>query len=164
MDLLGSAVVQAVWLLLSGDAEVWRVTWLSLRVSLTATAISLLVGVPLGTWLARRNMLELPILVEGEPSLLNVYHVLPVNPARSPRINGAGGEAFGRWLVGAEAQAAIGTYGQDRFGQPLFVPDAGRDETELGTSAQPSPIRYRGLAPRAAPVTQRSSVMLPAES
>ena len=52
MDLLGSAVLQGVWLLLSGDAEVWRVTWLSLRVSLTATAISLLVGVPLGSWLA----------------------------------------------------------------------------------------------------------------
>src|SRR5262249_10307503 len=52
MDLLGSAVVQGLHLLLSGDAETWQVTLLSLRVSLTATAISLLVGVPLGTWLA----------------------------------------------------------------------------------------------------------------
>ena len=52
MEVLGNAVVQAVRLLLSGDAEVWQVTLLSLRVSLTATAISLLVGVPLGTWLA----------------------------------------------------------------------------------------------------------------
>lgn len=52
MDLLGRAIVQAVGLLLSGDAEVWQITLLSLRVSLTATAISLLVGVPLGTWLA----------------------------------------------------------------------------------------------------------------
>ena len=52
MDILGSAIVQAVRLLLGGDAEVWRVTLLSLRVSLTATAFSLLVGVPLGTWLA----------------------------------------------------------------------------------------------------------------
>ncbi|MBX5489816.1 MAG: ABC transporter permease [Chloroflexi bacterium] len=52
MDLLGSAVVQAVRLLLSGDGETWQVTLLSLRVSLTATAISLLAGVPLGTWLA----------------------------------------------------------------------------------------------------------------
>jgi tungstate transport system permease protein len=52
MDLLGSALLKAASLLLSGDAETWRVTWLSLRVSLTATAISLVVGVPLGTWLA----------------------------------------------------------------------------------------------------------------
>ncbi len=52
MDVLGSAVVQALRLLLSGDAEVWQVTLLSLRVSLTATALSLLIGIPLGTWLA----------------------------------------------------------------------------------------------------------------
>ncbi|HZU07971.1 MAG TPA: ABC transporter permease [Chloroflexota bacterium] len=52
MDVLVAAVVQAVRLLLSGDAEVWQVTLLSLRVSLAATAISLLAGVPLGAWLA----------------------------------------------------------------------------------------------------------------
>lgn len=52
MDVLGSAVVQAVRLLVSGDAEVWGVTLLSLRVSLTATALSLLIGIPLGAWLA----------------------------------------------------------------------------------------------------------------
>jgi tungstate transport system permease protein len=52
MDLFASAVVQALRLLLSGDAETWQITLLSLRVSLTATVISLLVGVPLGTWLA----------------------------------------------------------------------------------------------------------------
>jgi tungstate transport system permease protein len=44
--------VQALRLLVSGDAEVWQVTLLSLRVSLTATALSLFIGVPLGTWLA----------------------------------------------------------------------------------------------------------------
>ena len=52
MDVLLSAVVQAARLLLSGDPEVLRVTALSLQVSLTATALSLLVGVPVGTWLA----------------------------------------------------------------------------------------------------------------
>ena len=52
MDVLGGAVAQALGLLLHGDAETWRVTLLSLQVSLAATAISLLVGVPLGTWLA----------------------------------------------------------------------------------------------------------------
>jgi tungstate transport system permease protein len=52
MDLLGSALLKAASLLLSGDAETWLVTWLSLRVSLTAVAVSLVVGVPLGTWLA----------------------------------------------------------------------------------------------------------------
>jgi tungstate transport system substrate-binding protein len=93
-----------------------------------------------GTWLARRGTLELAILVEGEQDLLNVYHVMPVNPAKSPRINAAGGQAFATWLVGPEAQAAIGEYGRDRFGQPLFFPDAGRGEAELGPSDQPSAV------------------------
>lgn len=39
-------------LLVSGDPEVLRVAGLALQVSLTATLLSLLVGVPLGTWLA----------------------------------------------------------------------------------------------------------------
>src|SRR5439155_10304203 len=44
--------VQALRLLLSGDAEVWRIAWLSLAISATATLISLAVGIPLGTLLA----------------------------------------------------------------------------------------------------------------
>lgn len=52
MDILLSAVTQAARLLVSGDPEVLRVAALSLQVSLTATCLSLLVGVPLGTWLA----------------------------------------------------------------------------------------------------------------
>jgi tungstate transport system permease protein len=43
---------QAIDLLVSGDKETWQIILLSLRVSLTATAISLLIGVPLGSLLA----------------------------------------------------------------------------------------------------------------
>jgi tungstate transport system substrate-binding protein len=84
-----------------------------------------------GTWLARQNTLQLPILVEGDVVLRNVYHVMPVNPARSPRINGPGGQAYAAWLVGPAAQAAISTFGVDRYGQPLFFPAAGRSEADL---------------------------------
>jgi tungstate transport system permease protein len=52
VDLLVGALGQALGLLLRGDAETWRVTLLSLQVSLVATGLSLLIGVPLGTWLA----------------------------------------------------------------------------------------------------------------
>src|SRR5262245_31362428 len=52
MDTLPVAVAQAARLLLSGDPQVWAVVALSLQVSLTATFLSLVVGVPLGTWLA----------------------------------------------------------------------------------------------------------------
>jgi len=52
MDLLLTGTKQAFWLLLSGDPEVWRITILSLQISLSATLISLLLGIPLGTYLA----------------------------------------------------------------------------------------------------------------
>lgn len=52
MDLIVDGVVRAVGLLLRGDPEILRVTWLSLLVSATATLLCLLVGVPLGTALA----------------------------------------------------------------------------------------------------------------
>src|SRR5215510_11829231 len=55
MDLLLTGVKQGFWLLLSGDPEVWRITILSLQISLSATLISLLLGVPLGTFLALRQ-------------------------------------------------------------------------------------------------------------
>jgi tungstate transport system substrate-binding protein len=55
-----------------------------------------------------------------------VYHVLVVNPANAPRVNHAGAEAFARFLVAPETQARIGEFGRSRFGQSLFVPDAGK--------------------------------------
>jgi tungstate transport system permease protein len=52
MDLFLDGLLQAVRLMLRGDAEVWRITLLSLQVSGTATLLSLVLGVPLGTFLA----------------------------------------------------------------------------------------------------------------
>ena len=52
MGLIWDGVKQAVWLLLTGDPEVLRITLLSLQVSGTATLLSLLVGIPFGTALA----------------------------------------------------------------------------------------------------------------
>jgi tungstate transport system permease protein len=52
VELIGQGILQAVRLLLAGDAEVWSVTWLSLRISATATLLALALGIPLGTALA----------------------------------------------------------------------------------------------------------------
>src|SRR5919109_2138290 len=52
MDLLLTGTKHAFWLLLSGDPEVWRITLLSLQISTSATLLSLLLGIPLGTFLA----------------------------------------------------------------------------------------------------------------
>jgi tungstate transport system permease protein len=52
VDLIASGVRQALGLLLGGDPEVWGILALSLQVSATATGLSLLVGIPIGTALA----------------------------------------------------------------------------------------------------------------
>jgi tungstate transport system permease protein len=52
MDVLLDGFVQAVQLLLGGDAATWAITGLTLRISLTATVIAAIVGVPLGAAVA----------------------------------------------------------------------------------------------------------------
>src|SRR5574337_468464 len=52
MELIWQGTKQAVLLLLHGDPEVLRIMLLSLQVSGTATLLSLLIGIPLGTVLA----------------------------------------------------------------------------------------------------------------
>jgi tungstate transport system substrate-binding protein len=82
-----------------------------------------------GTWLAFQKRVDLPILLEGDKLLLNVYSVMEVNPANGPRVNAAGGKAFAEFMLSPEVQGVIKTFGVDKFGQPLFVPIAGkRDE------------------------------------
>ena len=55
MEWIWEGIKQAVILLFSFDAEVWTITWLTLKVSGVATGISLLIGLPAGTWLALRR-------------------------------------------------------------------------------------------------------------
>ena len=86
------------------------------------------------TWLAFTGKIQLPIMVEKDPLLLNVYHVMPVNPQKFPDvpINVAGGKAFADFMVAPETQKVIGEFGRDRYGRQLFVPDAGKSEAEVG--------------------------------
>lgn len=87
-----------------------------------------------GTYLARRDNLDLAILAEGFPSFLNVYSVMVVNPDKGPHVNLDGARAFADFMIAQPTQETIGAFGIDRFGQPLFFPDAGRTEEELGIS------------------------------
>ena len=85
-----------------------------------------------GTYLALKKNLGLDILVEGDAILLNVYHVIEVNPAKWPKVNAPGGKAFADFMVSNETQGIIKTFGVEKFGSPLFFPDAGKKEEELG--------------------------------
>jgi tungstate transport system substrate-binding protein len=85
-----------------------------------------------GTYLAFAKRVTLPILVEGDRALLNVYSVMEVNPVNGPRINSVGGKAFADFMLAPQTQKVIQNYGMEKFGQPLFVPVAGKKEEELG--------------------------------
>ena len=84
------------------------------------------------TYLAQKANLELEIMVEGDPILLNVYHVMVVNPDKWPKVNLDGANAFADFMVSESTQKLIGEFGVEQYGEPLFFPDAGKDEAELG--------------------------------
>jgi tungstate transport system substrate-binding protein len=81
-----------------------------------------------GTYLALEKQLDLKILYQNSGSLLNVYHVIVVNPKKHPKVHVAAARAFAAWIVRPDVQAMIGTFGVTKYGQPLFVPDAGKPE------------------------------------
>ncbi len=85
-----------------------------------------------GTYLAVKKNLGLNILVEGDAILLNIYHVIEVNPAKWPKANAAGARAFADFMVSRETQGIIRTFGVKKFGSPLFFPDAGKKVETLG--------------------------------
>jgi tungstate transport system substrate-binding protein len=85
-----------------------------------------------GTYLSLKRNVKLDILMEGDAILLNIYHVIEVNPAKWPKVNVAGGKAFADFMVAKGTQDTIKTYGVEKFGSPLFFPDAGKKEEELG--------------------------------
>ncbi len=85
-----------------------------------------------GTYLALKKNLSLSILIEGDAILLNIYHVIEVNPAKWPKVNAAGARAFADFMVAKETQEIIKTFGVEKFGSPFFFPDAGKKEEDLG--------------------------------
>lgn len=85
-----------------------------------------------GTYLALKKNLGLDILNQGDALLLNVYSVIQVHPTKFRKINAEGAQAFSDFMVAPETQTIIGTFGVDKFGSPLFFPDAGKSEDALG--------------------------------
>ena len=66
------------------------------------------------------SVLDLTILFEKDKGLLNQYGVIVVTDAK----NQAGGQAFFDWILSAEGQKVVSEFGVEKFGQPLFVPNA----------------------------------------
>ena len=73
------------------------------------------------TYLAQKSSLKLEILVEGDPTLFNQYHVITVKDA----VNQQGAKQFLDWIVSSDVQQnVIGTYGVQKYGRQLFIPNA----------------------------------------
>ncbi|UCF20785.1 MAG: substrate-binding domain-containing protein [Gemmatimonadota bacterium] len=70
------------------------------------------------TYLNLRDLVDLVILVEGDPRLLNVYSVLVTKNARQPEA----ARTFADWLTSQNGRSAIAAYGTDLFGRSLFQP------------------------------------------
>jgi tungstate transport system substrate-binding protein len=83
------------------------------------------------TLLAFSKRVSLQTMVEGDRPLLNIYSVMEVNPANGPKVNVAGGKAFADFMLAPETQAVIKTFGVDKYGQPLFVPIAGKKDEDF---------------------------------
>lgn len=81
-----------------------------------------------GTYLSQRATVPLVPLVEDAKDLRNVYHVIVVKPLPNHVSNEAGGEAFARFVVSPQGQSIIATFGREKFGRPLFTPDAGKGD------------------------------------
>ncbi len=84
------------------------------------------------TFLAQKKNLALDILVEGDAKLLNIYHVMEVNPEKFAKVNNAGAKAFSAFILSSEGQALISNFGKDKFGQALFFADGGKTEKDFG--------------------------------
>ncbi|MBI4570338.1 MAG: substrate-binding domain-containing protein [Chloroflexi bacterium] len=84
-----------------------------------------------GTFLVLQDELDLELLFEGDPRLLNPYHVIQVNPDHVAGVRAEVAKAFAGYLLSDEAQTLIGQFGVVEYGRPLFVPDGGKTLDQL---------------------------------
>lgn len=75
-----------------------------------------------GTWISRKEGLDMAVAFEGDPALFNQYGAMAVNPARHKHVKHKEALAFIEWLVSDEGQSAIGSYRVK--GEVLFHPNA----------------------------------------
>ncbi|GAU76781.1 substrate-binding domain-containing protein [Fusibacter sp. 3D3] len=76
------------------------------------------------TFLAMQDKLDLEIVYQADEALLNYYGVIAVNPNKNDQINSKGAQQFIKWILSAETQKKIGEFGVEKYGQPLFFPNA----------------------------------------
>jgi tungstate transport system substrate-binding protein len=77
------------------------------------------------TYLSIKNQINLSILVEGDEGLLNYISLIPVSPAKFPKVNNKDTMTFVKWLTSPQkGQLIIRDFGKDKYGAPLFFPNS----------------------------------------
>jgi tungstate transport system substrate-binding protein len=77
------------------------------------------------TYLTVKGKITLAVLVEGDEALLNHISLIPVNPAKCPRVYNKDAMKFVNWLTDPDkGQKLIRDFGKDTYGQPLFFPES----------------------------------------
>jgi len=76
----------------------------------------------LGTYIAlsKEGTISLESIISGGKSLLNVYSVMAVNPAKVSNVSFNDAIDFIKWLVSDTGQQVINNYGKADYGQSLF--------------------------------------------
>jgi tungstate transport system substrate-binding protein len=82
------------------------------------------------TYLANKDKLQLEVFVEGNKTLLNIYHVITVNPDKWPKVNYEGAVAFQKFMLDPATQDTISKFGMEQFGQALFFPDGDKTDAD----------------------------------
>ncbi len=85
-----------------------------------------------GTYLSMKDKLPNLVIALGgnslqenkDKTLLNPYGVMAVNPDKHPGVQYDMAMNFVKWITSPNTQKLIGSYGVDKFGQPLFYPNA----------------------------------------
>ena len=77
-----------------------------------------------GTYLVLSGKIDLEVLCEGDPELMNPYGIIAVNPEKFSHAQYVYAMAYIGWVTSPEGQKIIREYGKDTFGRPLFVPTA----------------------------------------
>lgn len=73
------------------------------------------------TYLAQKaNYPDMDIAIEGDDALLNIYHVMEVDPSKNEQINNDGAKAFVEFIVDEDTQNFIEEFGKEEYGQSLF--------------------------------------------
>jgi tungstate transport system substrate-binding protein len=72
------------------------------------------------TYIKLKQNLNLSVLVEDDPILVNQYHAIAVNPEKYPDVNYEMAVKFIDYIISQNGQEIIMNFGNEEFGEPLY--------------------------------------------